>query len=558
MSNQTFSLRHFRSFRIPVSESDKIRVKIEGQSKGSQVMFDSGVLKVDNMSLSGLAIKSSVKVPKLDSVIVHIEFKNSLFTLPGKLVRIEAHTNQTYSLAVEFDFSERAMSAKFLESFIHSFTGKRLKGQLINLLKSEESAAGLQTGDLYPAVIQMLEEFSGYKDLPGLDTALIEATKLRYGFNSVEFEAGVASRFVVRDLDGRLLGSLKVTPSPRELAPEAQRGVEVLSQLLGHVYDRPECGLHEESVRFLQPKAPRKFVMIGPSVAMGELRDMVSKAKFNHSRVFVTGDFGVGKTLLAKVIHSESTSAGGEFKILDLGQNHSAESLEEYFQALAQKGEGTLVLRELSLISSETLNSLNSNLKKLSNQWRVITTSQLSFKDLCRKFARLDLGHFCELEINVPGLAERREDIPELLGFFVKRECLQRGIRPKKMTKDLVHFVRHMDFDLNIYGLKLFASRMVELNLNAKVLNFEDGHRLGLLEDEQFQLTHFEQVLATLRSGDTSTDESILNEYAHLCALHALEQARGDQVLAMKRLGLESLSELEALLSKTEAAVKAA
>lgn len=557
MAIQTYSLRHFRSFRIPVRESDRIRVKIEGSRLGSQLMFDSQDLKIENMSLSGLAIRAKVKVPKLEDVIVHIEFKNSLFTLPGKIVRQELHSAGHTELAIEFDFSERSMSAKFLESFIQSFTGRRLKAQLINLLKSEESAAGLQASDLYPAVIQMLEEFTGYRDLPGLDAALIEATKIRYGFHQVGFEAGVAGRFMVRDLDGRALGSLKVSPAPRELGPSAHRGVEVLGQLLGQIYDRPECGLYEESVRFLAPKAPRKFVMIGSSSVMSSLRDMVSKAKFNHSSVFVSGEFGVGKTLLAKVIHSESINAAGPFEIIDLGQSHTTEGLAEAFSSL-KEGEGTLVLREISMLSNEALDHVLAHIAKLSPGRRVVTTSQLAYRDLCRKYGRLDLKALCDLEIEVPALAERREDIPELLGFFVKRECLQRGIRLKKMTKDLVHFIRHMDFDHNVYGLKLFASRMVELNLNAKVLNFEDGHRLGLLEDEQFQLTHFEEVIEKFSHEELGSVESLLAEYASLSAHAALASVAGDQELAIKRLGLESVEELKELLDHQIAAKRVA
>lgn len=549
MPNQTYSLRHFRSFRVPVREADKIRVKLEATHKGSQIIFESKDLKVENMSLSGLAIRANVKLPKLENIIVHLEFKRSHFSLPGRLVRFEQSSQTSSELAIEFNFTERSMSAKFLESFIHSFTGKRLKGQLINLLKSEESAAGLQIGDLYPAVIQLLEEFSGYKDLPGLDCALIEATKLRYGFQSISFQKDQLGKFFVRDLDGRVLGSLSVEPEPREIAPEAYRGVEVLTQLLGHIYDRPECGLYEESVRFLQPKAPRKFVMIGSSPTMNDLRDMVSKAKFNHSPVFVSGEFGVGKTLLAKVIHSESPSAGGTFKIIDLGQAHTEESLSAHFNELESHEEGTLVLREISLVSGDCLNYLLGAIASIPQGWRVITTSQLNFHDLSRALKRLDLKPFCELEIKVPNLCERREDIPELLSFFVKRECLHRGIRPKKMTKDLVHFVRHMDFDHNIYALKLFASRMVELNLNAKVLNFEDGHRLGLLEDEQFQLTHFESVIEAFKETDIGNVDELLAEYAHLCASEMLKASEGNKELALKRLGLQEVGELDALLS---------
>ncbi len=557
MKNQTYSLRHFRSFRIPVSQSDRVKVKIEGTREGSQLVFEGDDLKIENMSLSGLAIWANVKIPKLENVLVHIEFKNSVMTIPGRIARQDSNSTKGSALAIEYDFSERGMAAKFLESFIQSFSGKRLKAQLINLLKSEESAAALQTSDLYPAVIQMLEEFGGYKDLPGLDVALIEATKIRFGFTQVEFKHSEAGPFTVRDLDGRTLGALKVSPAPRELGPEAHRGVVVLAQLLGHIYDRPECGLHEESVRFLQPKAPRKYVMIGSSQIMGSLRDMVSKAKFNQSAVFVSGEFGVGKTLLAKVIHSESTNAAGPFHIIDLGQSHTPQTLSEAFAAL-EEAEGTLVLREISMLTAGALDVVLAQLLQLPKTWRVVATSQLSYRDFCRKYGRLDFKAICDLEIEVPSLSERREDIPDLLGFFVKRECLQRGIRPKKMTKDLVHFVKHMDFDHNIYGLKLFASRMVELNLNAKVLNFTDGHRLGLLEDEQFQLTHFEEVIAKYSHEDLSSVDAIVNEYAFLSARAALASVNGDQDLAIKRLGLESVAELNQILAHSSSAKKVA
>lgn len=544
MEKQTFSLRYFRNFRVPVSKTDKIEMRLEVTTSTQQTqVFETKDLSVLNVSLSGVALKSKVKIAKSDQVVAHITFHKTTVSLPGIIVRSEARGGEYY-LGLEFKNDERALSAKFLQTFIDSFTTKRLKSHLISLLHEEESATALHSDDMFVAVLQILEEFSKYREIPGLGEALISATKKRFELEDMSFiENEAIAPFIVYNLQGKVVGSLVVKASLSELSTSRRRGLEALCQLIGFIYLERESGIHEESVRFLQPTAPRRYVMIGSSLAVNGLRETVSKTKFNHSSVYISGEFGVGKTLMAKIIHSESVATDETFRILDLGQIHGQAEISSFFSELDQHAEGTLVLREIQMAGHDKMKALGLELakKRWHQKWRVVTTAQCSLEELCQKYPEAKfLSTLAQIKIEVPSLASRREDIAPLLSFFLKRECLNRGLRPKLMTNDLVQYVMHSDFENNIYALKQFVSRMVELNTNAKILTFDDGHRLGLLEDEHFQLSQFERVLAQRGGELQGRDQAeIMAEYYQLSLAKAWDESKGDTKLAMIKLGID-------------------
>lgn len=557
MSRQTFSLRYFRNFRVPVKSSDGIKLHLTlNPENGETQTFEAQDLTALNMSLSGVALKSRVKIPQGVHVITSIHFKKNTYNLPGKIVRVQAQGKE-FGVAIEFDNSDRAISGKFLQFFIDSFTSKRLKEQLISLLSEEEGVTGLGSDDMYPAVLQIFEEFGKYRELSELPDTLIEATRKIFALENLIFvKAKEVAPFIVYDLQGKLIGSM--VASTGSLSSDARKGIEALCLIVGMLWKEREGGIYEEAVRFLQPTAPRRYVMIGSSKLVGELRDIVSKTKFNHSSIFISGDFGVGKTLMAKIIHSESMASDETYHILDLGQVVNKDELHSFFEQLNHLQEGTLVLREIHMAKAETLVTLSEKLKekRWHQQWRVISTSQVSMQKLTlfKKFSGL-FESLAQIKISIPKLSERREDIGQLLSFFLKRECLGRGLVPKLATNDLVHYVTHYDFENNIYALKQFVARMVDLNPNAKVLTFEDGYRLGLLEDEHFQLSQFESALAEFNLDESGySHEEILAQYFEMNVEKAWHEAKGNTKLAMLRLGVEDESIFDRLKEQVKRA----
>ena len=164
-----------------------------------------------------------------------------------------------------------------------------------------------------------------------------------------------------------------------------------------------------------------------------------------NSRILIRGSSGSGKELAARVIHMKSARAEGPFVVLNAAAMAPDRVEEEMFGtedrtgggprkvgALEESHGGTLYIDEVADMPIETQGKVLRVLveqkflrlggsQKVAVDVRIITSTS---RDLEREIAegrfREDLYHRLNVvPLRVPGLAERREDIPDLIQYFV-------------------------------------------------------------------------------------------------------------------------------------------
>ncbi len=241
--------------------------------------------------------------------------------------------------------------------------------------------------------------------------------------------------------------------------------------------------------------------LIGESEAMVQvLREVESVAQSNAS-VIITGESGTGKELVARAIHSNSPRR--YFPLVSVHCGALSESLLESELFGHEKGaftgavynrkgrfemadNGTIFLDEIATISSkmqvELLRVLESKSfvrvggnKEIKSDFRVICATNRDLK------AMVDNGVFREdlyyrlnvVNINVPPLRERTEDIPLLVDYFIKKYCTTMN-RPI-MTVDPAALKRLEEFPFpgNIRELENMIERAIVVG-NGKKITLKD------------------------------------------------------------------------------------
>lgn len=189
------------------------------------------------------------------------------------------------------------------------------------------------------------------------------------------------------------------------------------------------------------------FGMIGSSNAMNLLRDKISRIAESDANVLILGENGTGKELVANAIHQQSLRKESPFIKIDLGSIHEqlfesemfgakkgtyTGQLEEKVGRITLANSGTLFLDEignLPLAMQAKILSVLQNREILQVgattttqiDIRLISATNLSFNKLLNEdiFRQDLLYRINTVEIQVPSLRERIEDIPELIQYFV-------------------------------------------------------------------------------------------------------------------------------------------
>ncbi|MGB3720129.1 MAG: sigma-54-dependent Fis family transcriptional regulator [Proteobacteria bacterium] len=241
-------------------------------------------------------------------------------------------------------------------------------------------------------------------------------------------------------------------------------------------------------VKHLKERSVVSAEMIGRSSAMNQLRNQIEKVAPTNSRVLIRGAPGSGKELAARVLHAKSHRADGPFVVLNAAAMVPERVEEELFGiedrtggprkvgALEEAHGGTLYIDEVADMPLETQGKILRVLveqkflrlggtQKVSVDVRIISSTS---RDLEREMAegrfREDLYHRLNVvPLRVPSLAERRDDIPELVHYFVKQISETSGLAPRKIGEDAIAVLQAHDWPGNVRELRNNIERLMIL-----------------------------------------------------------------------------------------------
>lgn len=241
--------------------------------------------------------------------------------------------------------------------------------------------------------------------------------------------------------------------------------------------------------------------LIGKSEAMNKvLRDIGIVAQ-SSSSVIITGESGTGKELIAKAIHSNS--ARKYFPMVSVHCGALTESLLESELFGHEKGAftgamynrkgrfemadgGTIFLDEIATISSkmqiELLRVLESKRfirvggnKEIASDFRVICATNKDLKKMVEnKTFREDLFYRLNvLDIYVPPLRDRKEDIPLLVEYFIKKYCTAMSRNMVSIEDAALKRLEEFEFPGNVRELENMIERAIVIG-NGKEIRLKD------------------------------------------------------------------------------------
>ena len=249
-----------------------------------------------------------------------------------------------------------------------------------------------------------------------------------------------------------------------------------------------EASQLRREVKHLKERSTQSAIMVGKSAAINQLRSQIERIAPTNSRILIRGASGSGKELAARVLHSKSQRADGPFVVLNAAAMAPDRVEEELFGtedrsggprkvgALEEAHGGTLYIDEVADMPLETQGKVLRVLveqkflrlggsQKVSVDVRIISSTS---RDLEREMAegrfREDLYHRLNVvPLRVPGLAERREDIADLIQYFVQQIAQTSGLAARRIGEDAIAVLQAHDWPGNVRELRNNIERLMIL-----------------------------------------------------------------------------------------------
>jgi len=238
----------------------------------------------------------------------------------------------------------------------------------------------------------------------------------------------------------------------------------------------------------LKQRTGDNFDLIGTSVAMTQLRNTIERVSPTNSRILIFGPSGSGKEMVARAIHAASSRNTGPFVSvnaatitpermeIELFGTESNGSGERKVGALEEAHRGILYLDEVADMPRETQGKILRVLvdqqfervggtKRVKVDVRIISSTAHNLPSMIAdgRF-REDLYHrLAVVPVSVPGLSERREDIPFLVDHFMRQVAKQAGIKPRRLGDDALAVLQAHNWPGNIRQLRNNIERLMIL-----------------------------------------------------------------------------------------------
>jgi len=229
--------------------------------------------------------------------------------------------------------------------------------------------------------------------------------------------------------------------------------------------------------------------LVGHSPTMNQLRQTIDKVAPTNSRILIVGPSGSGKELTARAIHGISDRAEAPFVVINaaaitpdrmetelFGTEPVNGVTERKIGAFEEAHGGTLFIDEVCDMPLETQNKILrvvvdqifqrvGGTSNVSVDVRIVTSTS---RDLEREIAlgrfREDLYHRLNVvPVQVPPLSERRNDIPDLVHYFMDQISQATGLPKRMIGEDALAVLQSHDWPGNVRQLRNNVERVMIL-----------------------------------------------------------------------------------------------
>lgn len=332
---------------------------------------------------------------------------------------------------------------------------------------------------------------------------------------------------------------------------------------------------------------PSSDALLGQSAPMRQLKERIQKVARTQAPVFIFGESGTGKELVARLIHHQSSRAEGPFIPVNCGAIPKDLMESEFFghkkgAFTGASGEkegffraaegGTLFLDEvaelpldmqaklLRVIQEKAIRAVGSE-HEMPVDVRIVSASHKNLGKMVEdeKFRQDLFFRLNVIQLEVPRLCERPDDIPHLVQHFIRKYSKEWGMPEARLEPEAMQCLLNYDYPGNVRELENILQRAVTMAEGDEITTYDlhlpgqssrpvpvTASRAETDEDTNDDLPAGAGNAVTAHSGnadiqqpiETSNLEMYLENIERSAITHALETTRWNKTAAAEKLGI--------------------
>lgn len=247
--------------------------------------------------------------------------------------------------------------------------------------------------------------------------------------------------------------------------------------------------------------------LIGISNYIIEIESFINQVSDLQKNILIEGEYGSEKLTLASAIHYNSKQQQHEFYELNCERLAVYKDASNYIEKITLIETGTLFINHIDLLSPPLQRKLLNCLNIIKDNVRLMVSST---KNLAEEVERKNFSselffYINELNIKLPKLTERKEDIPHILDAILYQQDIN-----KKLSNEVINLLTEYTWPENLLELESVLFKLIKLSKN-KTISLSDIEK------------HFPHILAgkkTILNHDILIENLINHEFDVLNSLH--------------------------------------
>jgi two-component system response regulator HydG len=359
----------------------------------------------------------------------------------------------------------------------------------------------------------------------------------------------------ISNREEKIIGVIQVLNKRNEarFTEEDEKTMKVLSLIFSSVFHNFNPMSENSLIRRFSTPYDRELAIIGRSQIINDLRHAIIKIKDLDSAVLVQGEVGVGKSLFGHILHNEGKRGLNTWEEVYCEGVEEKSLEEEIFGSKDNPGKleqcvgGSILFHEISFMSLRLQQRLvttlrNRKISEASNLTLDIRPVFTTSKDIQKIITETGDFHtelfdyMSSSVIDIQPLRRRKNDIEELVSYFLKKECKKQGLLLKELSPNVKDAFMEYDWPGNVAELERAIHRLVLYNPKSHIISSLETGAMVLFDTTNQPLQMFDEIPHAKDSSVPLKDRVALVEREMILA--EIKRNKGNKSKAAKNMGI--------------------